>query len=201
MKILIIDKKLKDIKKEYKTPSVFLVSFLLSPTSCLNKASAKARDLEKKVEAAGGEDGADFYLLQECNIAQCDEQTNLSNIVKILGGFYAKDDPEGMSLLMGIYQENRKRNKLLEKRKELQVNFEHFDHEASVAESNKAAGYARKRDKLSDSISRLDASVAVLDQNIASLQEKLSAVTWTEIRLLSVCPTIRKDLFIIIARA
>ncbi|MBQ4436438.1 MAG: ATP-binding cassette domain-containing protein [Clostridia bacterium] len=142
----------------------------------LNKASAKARDLEKKVEAAGGEDGADFYLLQECNIAQCDEQTNLSNIVKILGGFYAKDDPEGLSLLMSIYQENKKRNKLLAKRKELQVNFEHFDHEATVAESGKAASYANKRDKLSAQISRLNDSISVLDQNVVGLEEKLSAV-------------------------
>ncbi len=142
----------------------------------LNKASAKARELEKRVEAAGGEDGADFYLLQECNIAQCDEQTNLSNIVKILGGFYAKDDPEGMALLMSIYQENKKRNKLLSKRKALQVNFEHFDHEASVAESGKAASYANKRDKLSAQISRLDDSISVLDRNVAGLEEKLSAV-------------------------
>ena len=40
----------------------------------LEKASAKARELEKKVKEAGGEDGADFYLLQDCNIAQCDEK-------------------------------------------------------------------------------------------------------------------------------
>ena len=56
----------------------------------LKKASDKAREMEKKVQEAGGEDHAEFTLLQECNIAQCEEQTALSNIVKILGGFYAK---------------------------------------------------------------------------------------------------------------
>ena len=142
----------------------------------LAKASAKARDLEKKVEAAGGEDGADFYLLQDCNIAQCDEQTNLSNIVKILGGFYAKDDAEGMSLLMSIYQENKKRNKLMAKRKTQQANFDHFEHEAAQAEAGKAAAAAKKRDNASAALQKIDAAVEGYDKTIASLQEKLAAV-------------------------
>ena len=142
----------------------------------LAKASAKARDLEKRVEAAGGEDGADFYLLQDCNIAQCDEQTNLSNIVKILGGFYAKDDAEGMNLLMGIYQENKKRNKLVGKRKKQQANFDHFEHEANTAEAGKATSAANKRDKAAAQLQKLNSAIEVHDKAIASLQDKLAAV-------------------------
>ena len=126
----------------------------------LDKASQKARDLEQKVAAAGGEDGADFYLLQECNIAQCDEQTNLSNIVKILGGFYAKDDPEGLSLLLEIYNENKKRNRILENRKKHQVNLEHFEHSMTEAKDSSVSGLSRKKDREEAILAKVDAEAA-----------------------------------------
>ena len=125
----------------------------------LEKAQAKARDLEKRVQEAGGEDGADFYLLQECNIAQCDEQTKLSNLVKILGGFFVKEDPEGIELLRKIYRENQKRNELAEKRNKLQVNYEHFSHEASEAKGGKAESLNRKKEKVSAALRPLEAVV------------------------------------------
>ena len=142
----------------------------------LDKASAKARDLEQKVQAAGGEDGADFYLLQECNIAQCDEQTHLSNILKILGGFYAKDDPEGMSLLLQLYEENKKRNAVLENRKTHQVNLEHFEHSITEAKESKKAGLERNKDKEAAALEKIDAIIAEYDQRIAGLQSQLAAV-------------------------
>ena len=142
----------------------------------LDKAAAKARDLEKKVEAAGGEDGADFYLLQECNIAQCDEQTHLSNIVKILGGFYAKDDPEGISLLLDIYAENKKRNEILARRKTQELNEEQFAHEAAEAKNGKAAGLIRKKEKASARLAQMDSEIAEYDRKISALQDKLKAV-------------------------
>ena len=142
----------------------------------LHKAHAKAEEMEKKVEAAGGEDKADFYLLQECNIAKCDEQTHLSNIVKILGGFYARDDREGLKLMEELFQENRKRNQLLEKRKEHQVNFEHYEHEAEDQSSSRAASMSRKRDQTDTALKKIDDSVAELDKGIAALRQKLDAV-------------------------
>ena len=142
----------------------------------LDKAAAKARDLEKKVEAAGGEDGADFYLLQECNIARCDEQTKLSNIVKILGGFYAKDDPEGIRLLKELYQENKKRNRIVEQRKKLQMNHDHFDHEAKEAAGGKADSLKKKRDQAAAELKTTDASLAEQDRTIAGLKQQLDAV-------------------------
>ena len=39
----------------------------------LAKASEKAAELSKKVVDAGGEENADFYLLQDRNLALCDE--------------------------------------------------------------------------------------------------------------------------------
>ncbi|MCR4885019.1 MAG: ATP-binding cassette domain-containing protein [Clostridiales bacterium] len=142
----------------------------------LAKASAKARDLEKKVEAAGGEDGADFYLLQECNIAQCDEQTHLSNITKILGGFFVKDDPQGISLLTSIYQENKKCNRLLSLRKKHQVNYDHFSHEVENGDARQKASMTRKRDQEQAALAHIDSQVSELREKIAGLQNDLDAV-------------------------
>ena len=125
----------------------------------LQKATEKAEELEKKVAEAGGEDGADFYLLQEANIAKCEEQTHLSNIVKILGGFFVHDDPEGMKLLLEIYNENKKRNKIMERRQAEKVDFDHYDTEAKAAESSKAAGFERKRDRAAEALQKTDAEV------------------------------------------
>ena len=58
------------------------------------RSQEKYEELAKKVEEAGGEDSADFYLLQSANIAKGEMDTNLSNIVKILGGFFIRDDRE-----------------------------------------------------------------------------------------------------------
>ena len=142
----------------------------------LEKASAKAREMEQKVRDAGGEDGADFYLLQECSIAQCEEQTHLSNIVKILGGFFAKDDPEGMALLLKLYEENKKRNAVLETRKARQVNLEHFEQSAAEAKDGKKAGLERKKEKEAAAVAKLDAVLKEYDQRIAELQSQLGAV-------------------------
>ena len=73
----------------------------------LAKAQAKARMLEQKVEEAGGEDHADAYLLQECSFAKADEQGHLSNLAKILGGFFVREDPEGKRFALdGLETEN-----------------------------------------------------------------------------------------------
>ncbi len=142
----------------------------------LEKAKAKARAMDQKVQEAGGEDSADFYLLQEQTIARCDEQTHLSNIVKILGGFYAKDDPEGISLLRQVYRENKKRNGLLEKRKKHQLNYDHFEQEASEAAPGKAASLTNKKEKESAALAKLDSEISALDQAITGLQSRLDAV-------------------------
>ena len=142
----------------------------------LAKASAKARELEQKVEAAGGVDKADYYLLQECNIAQCEEKTNLSNVGKILGGFYAKNDPEGISLLLEIYRENKKRNGIREKQKKAQVELEALEQEIEEIASGKVFALNRKKEKAVAALQALDRAVAEQNEHIAALQNQLSAV-------------------------
>ena len=142
----------------------------------LKKATDKAEELEKKVEAAGGEDGADFYLLQDCNIAKCEEQTALSNIVKILGGFFAKDDPEGMRLLMEIYRACRKRNAVAQKRKAQKVTFEHYEFELAEAKESKKESLQRKRDKAEEALKKTDETIAGMNRTIEDLQAKLADI-------------------------
>ncbi len=73
----------------------------------LARAQEKTRELEAKVEAAGGEDAADFFLLQQRNLARCDEQTCFNNIVKILGGFFAEDPVgAGRGVLIALHKKN-----------------------------------------------------------------------------------------------
>ena len=142
----------------------------------LHKATQKAEELAKKVEEAGGEDGADFYLLQEANIAKCEEQTHLSNIVKILGGFYAKPDHEAMNLMMNIYHENQKKKGLRERRTNQRVEYEHFDHAITEAKENKKAALAAKRDKAEHAMKATDEEIAKIDEKIAGIQKKLDDI-------------------------
>ena len=131
------------------------------------KAAAKARELEKKVEEAGGEDGADFYLLQSCTIAQCEEQTALSNIVKILGGFFVKDDAEGKRCLTEFFNVNQKRYQLSQKVQNARVQYEHYEYELKNAEENKKsslrAGLERAEEKLKKAQEELRAQELVVN--------------------------------------
>ncbi len=142
----------------------------------LQKANEKAEELQKKVEAAGGEDGADFYLLQESNIANCEVQTHLSNIVKIFGGFFAKDDEEGRRLMKDIYFENRKRKAIAERRKKQQVDFEHFDHMLTEVKESKKSAIESKRARAEEALKGTDAQLAEIDRKTADLRAKLDAV-------------------------
>lgn len=70
----------------------------------LHRAETKAEDLERKVEEAGGEEAADFFLLQQRNLARCEVQTCQNNIYKILGGFSVYDpENKGRELLKELF--------------------------------------------------------------------------------------------------
>ncbi len=140
----------------------------------LSHARSKVATLEKKVADAGGEDGADFYLLQDLNIAKCEEQTALSNLVKILGGFTVRDDAEGRRLLLEIFKEEEKRNKVKEKRQLINVEYEHLEHLISKGTDDK--GTKEKADKLSGKLKELDAIIDGHEKSIGALKDKLSKI-------------------------
>ncbi len=137
----------------------------------LQKATAKAAELDKKVEAAGGEDAADFYLLQDRNLAHCEEQTCLMNIVKILGGFYAVDPQgEGRRLLLQLHRKNAKAKKLRE---------DYFVAELEYRHLADAEDQAKVQKKLAKAEAKRDARRAVLDAaeaEVAALQDQLNAL-------------------------
>ncbi len=178
--------------------------------SKLEKASAKAAELNKKVEETG-EENADFYLLQERNLARCEEQTCLNAIVKILGGFFARDEGgKGRSLMLKVYDENVKRNRLLTQKRDLQVEYDHASQQGKASAEKKAAGLKRKLDELEKEIEAKNADVAKLQGELDALRAAnasdpefakyeamrdsgidLSRLTYSEMRVL------RKDLQII----
>ncbi|MBQ1820666.1 MAG: ATP-binding cassette domain-containing protein [Clostridia bacterium] len=85
------------------------------------KAKHENEEVEKKVQEVG-EDKADFFLLQRRNLARCAEQTALTNIAHILGGFALKDpDNKGRDLNLKIYEESVVRAKTVENINSLKV--------------------------------------------------------------------------------
>ncbi len=138
------------------------------------KAVQKAQSLEKKVAEAGGEDGADFYLLQDLTIAKCEVQTCESNAVKVLGGFFVEDDAEGKKLLLEIYEANKKRNALLEKKKKHQVEAEHFEHEIKIGGANDK--YQAKAAKARAEIGKIDTQIAGLEKEIGDTKSRLEVL-------------------------
>lgn len=144
--------------------------------SKIDKAVAHAAELRQKVEEAGGEDNADFYTLQQSNIADCEVQTHMSNLVKIIGGFYACDDHEGINLLNQIYQECKKRNAIEKTAKDIRIE---MDHLQSQINSGNAKNVEKLQAKLSKYQADLDAAENLIvshNKNIKALENNLEQV-------------------------
>lgn len=91
------------------------------------KLREKAEKFEKEVEEAGGEEQADFTLLQNKNLAAATAQTELQHIVKIVGGFFAVRDHEGIRKNLEIYNCNIKVVKLKKKLDAQKVRLEYLE--------------------------------------------------------------------------
>ena len=140
----------------------------------LKKAEEKAEALTKKVEEAGGEEKADFYLLQEKNLADCEVQTQLNHIVKILGGFFAADeDNKGRDLMLELHEANVKRVSHLHKLKSELIEKEHLD---TVTDAKNQEKLQEKRQKLQQSIDALSAENAENEAKVKELNDKLDAL-------------------------
>lgn len=140
----------------------------------LEKAQAKADELEKQVQAVG-EENADFYLLQERNLARCDRQTCLNHIVTIFGGFFVKDEGgRGRELMIKVYQENVQRNKLIAKQTDLKAAYQ-LAQENGQKDVQKAADLKKKLDDLAAQIAVYDKSGAECQRELDALRAKNSA--------------------------
>lgn len=126
----------------------------------LRKASERADELDKKVEEAGGEDKADFYLLQERNLARCEVQTCLNNIVKILGGFFASDkNNSGRHLLLAAHHACVKRRKAREAYLAAKLAYDNSTGADSKAKDNKINSLKTKMDQKKAELDRCDKEV------------------------------------------
>ncbi len=136
----------------------------------LAKASAKVADLTAKVEAVG-EDNADFYLLQERNLALCEEKTCLDHIVKLIGGFYALDpDGAGCAILLKLHKENMACKRVRVAYIAADLEYRHL-LDAEDPEKVKSR-LAKAKAKLDAKKAKLDSAAAVVD----GLQAELNAL-------------------------
>ena len=123
----------------------------------LVKADAKVAELEKKV-ADMGEDNADFYLLQDRNLARCEAKTCLTNIVKIMGGFFAADEGgEGRNLMLEQYKLNVARKGAKEKYILAKLEVDHIEHTPEADRKPKETA------KLPELKSKLEAATKALE--------------------------------------
>ncbi|MBR4434497.1 MAG: ATP-binding cassette domain-containing protein [Clostridia bacterium] len=141
----------------------------------INKAVARAEALHKKVEEVG-EDNADFYLLQETNIADCEVQTHKSNLIKIIGGFYARPDDAGTKAMLELNEAYKKRNAVESVCKELKTDIDDIQYDLQNPEVKKADKLKAKLEKLQNSLKieteKLDQAEAV----VGNAQKKLDEV-------------------------
>lgn len=139
------------------------------------KAVAKVADLEKKMESAGGEEKADFYLHQNLNLARCEEQSALNNMVKIIGGFFAVEkEQEGISLLYEIYGLNRKKNALISSLKSVKLSLSNLEEKELEGTAKSKA--AKKKEALNAKIGDLNDKIATVDGQINDKKQALADV-------------------------
>ncbi len=140
------------------------------------KLAEKSAELAAKVEAAGGEETADFYLLQDANIAACDAQTALSHIVKIVGGFFAHDpDNKGRDLLLEEFEQNKIRISAKKKLKAAKLEYDHLNALTDEKERAKAKADA-KLQKLKPEIESLQQLVDSETKKLKELSAKLDTL-------------------------
>ncbi len=136
------------------------------------KLKAKAEELDARVNAVeGGEDNADFFLLQERNLAKCEVKTCFDNIVKILGGFFVSDPGgEGRSVLLKLHSENLKLKRIKKKYTALELEYHHLTDLEYEEKLQPKIDRAKK--KLDAQGAKMDAANVAVDK----LQDQLNAI-------------------------
>ena len=131
------------------------------------KARDRYEDINGKVEAVG-EEKADFYLLQDRILARGDMETALNDIVKIMGGFFVRDDRNtGRDLLLKLHEQNVKRDKLVRRQQLIQNEYDH------LAEGEAVSASERRMAGLKQEISSLDKEISGIDQLTDVLHKEL----------------------------
>ena len=162
-------------------------------------AGKKAKVLVAECESAGEE--ATFFQHQNKNLAIAEADTAFQNVVKILGGFAALEDPrEGAAALLAKYSTNGKLSKLNEQirdldgevafynavAKELAADETVKNAAAKIAKAEKkAAAFAAKKEKLLPHVEALKAIVKEDDAKIANANDLLEVVRGHKVTFIS----------------
>ncbi len=150
------------------------------------KQQQKADQIAAEVEAAG--DKATFFQHQNKNLASAEAQTAFQNVVKILGGFAALDNPrEGAALLLAKHNTNVKLHALNEQMRDLDGEVAFYqaiakelagdstvkNAEAKIARANKKAeAFAAKKEKLQPEHQRLTQQLKGNEDAVNALRAK-----------------------------
>ncbi|MGM9636811.1 MAG: oligopeptide/dipeptide ABC transporter ATP-binding protein [Eubacteriales bacterium] len=152
-------KTLKDLAPDYVNETL---THLPKYRKKYNKCCEKVAGYEKKVADVGGEENADFYLLQDYNLAKCEQKTALDNIVKIIGGFFAVEDTGVfVPAFLKLFRLDRKMKALKSSRDDLRMNRDH------LSQLLKDAGNPNS----------IRSKIATLDGKISGISEKIAALS------------------------
>ncbi len=135
----------------------------------LEKIREKREALDKKIDESGGEELADFYLLQERTLLKSEEQTSFYDMVRILGGFYIKDkDAEGRKLLLSINNANKALKRIKNEYAELKEAYDRLCH-ISASGKNVNTRLLKIKKRIDEKIKTLEKR----ESDIMKLRERL----------------------------
>lgn len=142
----------------------------------LAKCEEKAKRLTEKCDALG--DTADFFTIQQKNLAVAEAQTALAHVVKILGGFLAVDTARGAELLLARARLEEKAAAIGEKIQDL-TNLadvlegeEGSSPEKQKKREQKRAAILAKRDALAKMGEQISQQIAEAEQAITEEKQK-----------------------------
>ena len=146
------------------------------------KLQAKADNLVKECDSLG--ESATFFQHQSKNLAIAEAQTAFNNVVKILGGFAALDNPtEGAALLLKKYGTDLSlaKNKAIIRELESNISYysamcEELRAEGGKKADKKIASATKKLDALEAKKAKFDAIVAALEAQCAEDVKAIDAL-------------------------
>ncbi len=154
---------------------IYVAKTIKNAKKLINRQKAmqlKAERFSAEVDAAG--EGATFFQHQNKNLAIAEADTAFQNIVKILGGFVAVDDPAALSAMLNRYKITVKLRDLNEKVRDMDADI---------------ALYEAMADEM-----RNDETVEKKDKKIASALQKAEAIRAKKNKLLGSVKSVEKQL-------
>lgn len=141
----------------------------------LLKSEEHAKKLTEKCDALG--DSADFFSIQEKNLAVAEAQTALAHVVKILGGFLAVDTTRGAELLLKRARLEQKAAAIGAKIHDLTTRADALEGEEGPSEKQmkrerKRTAILAKRDALAKLGEQVSRQISEAEQEIALEKKK-----------------------------